>query len=940
MFARHAWCFGVLLLAQTLLVQALPALGEEPVTLENPSFEDGLDGWHWWFSPPDSVELGVVPHGEEQALQMLGTSGGRVAFYQNVAARPQTWYRIRFRYRAVPREGGGIFGYTTTRMIDPNGKHFAYLGQMALLDTFGKWREGERYLQTPLSCDSFWLEFNSEGACDLRIDDVSVSIVDPPSHAPAQNTWDELTVPREDRPWYSSWQYILRPEPYRQMAMKYGWQYIWEEQFDLLAETHTTTWALDEPGYPLLAEHRIPTCDYPYYRAKEIFAALPEEQRPRDLPNVLNPAWHDSLVEACRQLIDEHAESPGIAYVFAGDEILGHCLKSVTPVAERESARWDEIDREVREQFGGGRHGLPDGPDDANPYRWIAYVGWVRAQYMATMRRFRAEIERSGCGAELLGPDEAGSVYPWPWADLGEVVDVCTGQSLPSQRSAHAWNTGYVTKCYRDMTGRPVHNATQIVMYGGSPSPQEVQRRYSQVLQNGGEGEMLIAEEWGDRELGHHEYSAPARWETVKNMLRLMQTHRVLTPNTSRVGVLYSNPSMMAMGPRLDDTAIETGYAFCGPILGAWPRMIDSYGLARGAQSLEGLSLLVVPWAPIETAEVLRQVREFAEAGGLVVCCHPNAFERGPLGDPLDGGALLGTRAWRMSPQRSIDALWPTGGRQRVFADDCFALQPARPDARVVGRYPDGTPAAVMHRVGDGRVLVFGATPLGVTDAADDSDWATWWRAVLAAADVPMDLPIWRLRLPDEAVVTASAPDDVCVTGNSYVRCQNGVYLGTNDPMEGTYAMSVSPDLSPESAGPGAVAFSDGDLTDRAKADLGPFGSGRRSEEPYREADWADRWSGETLASGLQIDFTLPSPRALTRLRLWYSGTRPELAIQVGGEGRWQAVERLEVDAIGPDVKQVTVPLAGEHAQVRLNFGPSDEAFAIADVELWARASD
>ena len=911
-----------------------------PPVLANPGFEEGVRGWRWWFSPPDSVDISVVEGDRSDCVRFLGTEGTRVAFYQDVRVRPLGVYRIAWRYMAGPNgRGGGRFGSFNTRLIDPNGKHFDYPCAMSLLDTYGEWGSGETVLVAPLSADRVRIEFNSAGACDLRIDDVSVVETAAPERPEEHNTWHLLATPREEPLWFSSWQYILKPEKYRERALKYGFRYRHREQFELLKTTRTTTWSLDEKDYPLLAAVGVPACEYPYYPALERYKAHYGGRPPRDLPQLLDPVWHDCVVDACRERCRRFSESPGIVYVFSGDEVFGRYLKAILPAAERSSARWQEIDREVREQFGGGKHGLPGGGDDADPFRWIAYYSWVGREFGRTLVRMKAAIEESGCGAKLLGPDEAHTLYPWPWHEFAKTVDVFTGQSLPYRITAHRYNTGFVTKCYADMTGRPVHNATQIVMYAGSPSPEEVRRRFSQVLQNGGEGQMLIAEEWGDRELSHHQFSAPGRWATVRNLLALTSSHKVQTPTESRVGVLYSSPSAMALGTKVESTDTEAAYAFCGPLLGGWPRMVDSWALAVGQTGLSGLSVLIVPTGRIERPNVLDRLRSFVASGGLLVCCEAEAFSWDTSGARLGSAAFLGARPQASTTRRRIDMSWPEQSRQRVYDRECFVLDPVSGSCEVIGTYADGAPAATLARHGKGQVVVFGSNPLADSAVGDDAAWLGWWRAVLATGDVPFGLPIWQLRLPDEAIERVAPPDDVCVTGNSVVRCQNGVYLGANDAMQGHYAMSVRPDLSAESCEPldGRVPFAMGDLTDRGQADKGPFGAMRVAKQPYAEAEWANRWSRKTLAGGLDVRLILPKVRRLTRVRFWFSGSLPPTVVEGKREGGWETLARIGAEDVGEDVSDVSAGVSGRHAEVRLLFGvPTGDSLALADVELWA----
>jgi len=897
----------------------------------NGDFEDGVESWHWWFNQPEPVEVNVLEDGGNRCVQFVGGPKTRVAFYQNVQTQPEQWYRVRFRYWAGPKgPGGGSLGSFNTRMIDANAKHFDYPCAMPLLDTFGKWTQAEKCFQAPLSAAQVTIEFNSAGPCDLRIDDVSVAAIDPPEDTRPPNTWEQFATPREDRIWLTAWHYATRAKPYRQQAMKYGWRYRYDEQIDLFKETRTLTWA-EGGGPPALAtEKGIPACPYIHYAAQRLHKAHYGGKPPKDVPYLLDPVFHDAYVTACREYCETIPDPPGIEYIFVEDEMLGHYAGSVLPKEKRES------DREVREEFGGGKWGLPESTQDRNPFRWIAYYSWAGQQMVRTFERVRLVIDETDCGAMLLGPDEA-QLYPLPWCDLAKTVDVFTGQSLSYRIGAHKYHAGFETKCAADMTGKRVHGAAQIVMYAGSPSPEEVQRRYSQILQNGGDGVMMIAEEWGDRDLGHHQYAAPGRWETLKNLLALISTNTVRTPHSSTVGILSSSPSIMALGRQMRHPATEAAYAFCGPILGGWPRMIDSYALARGKADLQGLSVVILPYAPYERPETLAALEQFVAGGGLLICADPQSLKRDTVGKMLRSRTLLGSRAKRVSRRRSVVMDWPVTSRQRAYAEDAFTLTPLSNNVQVIGRYEDQSPAVTMNPYGQGHVVVFGSNPLANEMVAEDAEWTAWWEALLACRNVRMGLPIWDLRLPDSALVHAEKPTDVCITGNNFVRCQNGAYLGANAPVDGHYTMSVAPDVSRESAGEGKIPFAKGDLTDRTEADKGPFKSMRIPKDPYKEADWANRWSAEAMADGLVVEFSLPAPQALTRVRFWYSGAMPDLTVEAERGGDWVVVSQADGEDVGEDVSDVDLGIKSETSRLRLRFGPGKSSFALADVELWAK---
>lgn len=920
-----------------LCVGLMPSVGAaEAVPLTNPGFEDGIEGWSTWYAR-QPVTVSTVDGPDGQALRMLGEEGSRVVVSQAFDAEPQAWYTVRYSYSAAPNgASGGAMGYCRITFRDQNGVFMDYPSTRPMLDSFGEWVTAEQTFKTPLSIGTVTIGFNQSGASDLRVDNVSVERVDAPP--PAPNTWDQLTTRRDEPLVFSSWQYTNSADQFRRMGLKYGWRYRLDEQYEKLKESRTVSFWRNEGVYEKYSEHGIEACPYLYWGATSYRAEHYDDEVPEDIPYILDPVWHDGLVVTLEELVRAHGEDPGIAYFFVADESYGRYKSAMIPAEERVSPLWADLEEEVRRDYGGGVHGLPTGSDDDNVYRWMAYYSWVQDAWAETFVRLRHTLDELGSDAKLLGPDEVGILMPLPWHRLAETVDVFTGQCLYSRGNARTYIAGFTTKYSHDLTGKPVHNATQIVKYSGSPPPEEVQRQYSQVLQNGGEGQMLIAVEWFDRELNHHQYSAPARWATIKNLLRLMSEYEVQTPEESQVALLYSSISGMAQGPDFSSNEMLAAYAITGPKLRGWPTVVDSYALDEGAASLDGFDAVIVPHIPYETRDVVAQLEQFVRDGGLLIIVDPLALQTDEMGESLTAEDFLGATAEAHERQRQM-AFAGAGflpGDLRVYATECFALTPATEDVEVVARYGDGAVAATLNSVGAGRVLMFGANPFGSTYVSEDAEWVDWWGALLGTNGAVMDLPIWDLRLPDEALVQAEKPEGVCLTGNNFVRVQNGVYLGANDPVEGTYTLSVAPDLSPESAGEGPISFTDGDLANRVEATKGPFDSSGRATEPYEEADWANRWSAEALADGLEIDFALPESRELSRMVMWYSGGIGTLTVSGGDGERWTELASVPGETVGADVVDLTVPLSGAFSRVRLHFSSADTELAIGDIELWA----
>jgi hypothetical protein len=70
------------------------------------------------------------------------------------------------------------------------------------------------------------------------------------------------------------------------------------------------------------------------------------------------------------------------------------------------------------------------------------------------------------------------------------------------------------------------------------------------------------------------------------------------------------------------------------------------------------------------------------------------------------------------------------------------------PKAEILGAYPDGSPAIVLHRLGKGRVITFAANPFAPQVTVDASAWPAAFKGLQQSLGCEVDRAIWRFALP------------------------------------------------------------------------------------------------------------------------------------------------------------------------------------------------
>jgi hypothetical protein len=83
-----------------------------------------------------------------------------------------------------------------------------------------------------------------------------------------------------------------------------------------------------------------------------------------------------------------------------------------------------------------------------------------------------------------------------------------------------------------------------------------------------------------------------------------------------------------------------------------------------------------------------------------------------------------------------------TGAHEIVLTD---------PKAGILGIYPDGSPAIVMHKLGKGRVITFAANPFAPQVTVDATPWPAAFKGLQQSLGCKVDQPIWRFALPAES---------------------------------------------------------------------------------------------------------------------------------------------------------------------------------------------
>ncbi len=600
----------------------------------------------------------------------------------------------------------------------------------------------------------------------------------------------------------------------------------------------------------------------------------------------------------------------------------------------------EQVDREVREEFGYGQFGIPESLEDRNPFRWIAYRRWYNDRFVKFQQRIYEMVKGIGEDLVVVGPDPVSQIQPFDYSGYGRWCDVVTHQTYP--RGPQEQDVAWITKTVRDLSGVPTMPCTHVENYANSFRPDEVRELMSQVYRGGGEGfHLYLPDTSGQRTPHNMQLDRFGSWPRHRTIMGILDTSRTMNRPyypESGAAILFSNDAYMAefLGGAQGDDPYRWAFNLIGPYAGGWFTVISDNQIGRGELDLSRFSTIYLPEAEYQRREVAEALVAWVEAGGRLIVTDPQAFTW-----HLDGSRMDDLRG------RLFPALGEVGAGETVsVAEGCLidvegtlplfgeaATLEVAEDDRPLLVYPDGSVAAAARNVGDGEVWYFAFDPM--SQRALGSEWVQWWRMAHASTGESVDLAIWRFMLPPVEGAENEPPAGRCVTGNYLAWDTNEAIPMANLEVNGSYSYSLPPDLGRDEGGVEGISFAAGDLVDRRSAlahndedfdaHLSKFAVGWRGTEP------------------IAIEFDLTQPFALDRVWLMVSRSRPAMRVTglVGEE--WVELGSVPGGAldIPGDFPEVVIPIADDAPavqRVRLEIAARDEgqALIIPEVEIWA----
>ena len=651
-------------------------------------------------------------------------------------------------------------------------------------------------------------------------------------------------------------------------------------------------------------------------------------------------------LEAFRQGCLRIAGTPHAWAVFWGDELRENTVKQSVRIyagvgkrARRKYVR-ETLNADVMKRFGYGRYGIPQGPRDTDPFRWIAWCRYVNAREREIFLKVRREATAVSPYLRFVSEDCNGALHPYEFSTSADVGDCDIYNHQTNPRTA-----GLISKLLADLTRKEVWPVVHIEHYNRSLRPDQVREVLSDVFRNGGTGFVLYPTDStrGKTYVKSMSFSAPERWSAAMEIVDRVRRQPKLRFPKPDFGVFFSDTALQAVSPfvRWGGSETAAAHALLGPKgCRAWWRFVDENIILKHKGALDAFKALMIPSAKYQLPETPAALRAYAESGGTLVCFDPEGFSFASDGSSLAGfrkdcfGVTVGEALETATSIAIRDEGYfgmPKGGRLPVFGE-AYALT-AAPDCRVLAAFGDGRPAVVSRRVGRGRAIFFAFNPLNGTSVRS-REWRKAFRGIAAGLRLATDRDIWRFTFPPfERDLYPEDPSGVCLT-NNYLRFENDLPLYLNNlDSGGSYRAIPEPDGAADQGGAGETPFAKGDLTDRRKA----YAFNNKKTSPD---DWRIGWKS---ARPVTVFFDLKRPFPLTRVRIFYSGQLPAFEVRTSADGRsWTPVAERRATQETEGVRMVArsfQPRRARYLRVRFGQRSPGKRFDLVEMEVWAAAN-
>jgi hypothetical protein len=492
--------------------------------------------------------------------------------------------------------------------------------------------------------------------------------------------------------------------------------------------------------------------------------------------SLLDPEYRRAALREIRRLVPVYRNRAYVHAYTGSDEPIVVLPRGRAALTSRYAKR---MRLQVRRRYGWSPPSATARPTRAvrTQMRWLAYTRWSGDGFF-DMKEQQARLIRRLDPDAVIIPNDYGFIdgfIPWDYTRLARFADIVEADPYVSfgERQTPGrgrYNPGFGAKFLGDLTGKPVRVVIQAFPHAGyTPRPGDLYPWTAQALRAGASHIAFFGSD-------NPRVVAPRRYDAMHDIAaKLRGTRLPERPHDAERLVVYATASEGQGQPwkrgnkrqRTSGDELYSAYALLGEMgRGAFSFDSDSR-LLREPQRLDAARAVWLPRAEVLDRPLAERLVAWVRSGGTLIVTDPEAFTRSPDGrsladvrSALIGAPLGGLRGGRtlIAGEGGIAPGLPSEDLElplEVARARAFGRVPA--GSRVVARFVDDAPAALLRPVGAGRVLAFSADLMRPEVLGEPLDLVRFVRDLHGWTGGTVDHAAWSYTIPG-APRSAAAP--------------------------------------------------------------------------------------------------------------------------------------------------------------------------------------
>lgn len=289
--------------------------------------------------------------------------------------------------------------------------------------------------------------------------------------------------------------------------------------------------------------------------------------------------------------------------------------------------------------------------------------------------------------------------------------------------------TGYIFRLWNDLTDKTSAASCRMnLMSVGNrvvPTPSAMRYAYAKAVQNGAMGFYHYIMNYEGKGIGNS-FANPdrsalpqLRWENIQKISKIITRTKRFVPPQSETGIFICIDACNKIGWQ----RIFSAYAELTKSR-VWANFISDSEILNGSESFRQYKMVFIPVMDYTRESVVNALRDYIKDGGIAVIGDPAFASYNMHGESMQRvreeicGSNLGVKNEAAGRIR-----FQLNGERFEFDSGPFAhTLDVQSGAKIIGRYADGSPAVVEHKLGKGKVLYFGCGLLDIFHRLNGKD--------------------------------------------------------------------------------------------------------------------------------------------------------------------------------------------------------------------------